>query len=316
MPAVLGPHELTLAAEVATRYYLRDESKVEIGARLGLSRFKVARMLEAAKAAGLVSIEVKDADGVAVALSNEVREAYGLERCVIAADAGTGSRREIVGRLGARVLTEMLGNTDVLGLPWARTVGVLVAALEMLPAIRVVQLSGSLDIVGEDSPVDMVRRAAVLTGVPAQVYSSPFILDDAALATAMRRQPAVAAAFQAISELTVAVVSVGAWTAGESSVFDQLPETTRDDAAARGVVGEALGVLFAADGSAVVTELDARMVTLSAAQLRAIPRVLALATGETKAVATAAFLRGGFATSLVADGALGRALLGLAGDGR
>jgi DNA-binding transcriptional regulator LsrR (DeoR family) len=49
-----GPARLVLAAAVARRYYLEGETKVEIAGQLGLSRFKVARLLEEARASGIV----------------------------------------------------------------------------------------------------------------------------------------------------------------------------------------------------------------------------------------------------------------------
>ena len=45
------PAQLILIASVARRYYLEGRSKVEIAEELGLSRFKVARLLETPEAA-------------------------------------------------------------------------------------------------------------------------------------------------------------------------------------------------------------------------------------------------------------------------
>ena len=47
-----------LTATVARRYYLDGASKSDIAAELGLSRFKVARLLDRARATGLVRIEL------------------------------------------------------------------------------------------------------------------------------------------------------------------------------------------------------------------------------------------------------------------
>ena len=52
--------ELSLAVAVARRYYLRDESKVDIARFLGVSRFKVARLLSLARSSGLVHVEIRE----------------------------------------------------------------------------------------------------------------------------------------------------------------------------------------------------------------------------------------------------------------
>jgi transposase len=49
-----GPASLVLSASVARRYYLDGRSKTEIADEFGLSRFKVARLIETARATGLV----------------------------------------------------------------------------------------------------------------------------------------------------------------------------------------------------------------------------------------------------------------------
>ena len=45
-----GPASLVLSASVARRYYLDGRSKIEIAEEFGLSRFKVARLIDLARA--------------------------------------------------------------------------------------------------------------------------------------------------------------------------------------------------------------------------------------------------------------------------
>ena len=52
------PSEVVLAARVARQFYLEGVSKVDIADRLGISRFRVARLLESARDAGMVRIEI------------------------------------------------------------------------------------------------------------------------------------------------------------------------------------------------------------------------------------------------------------------
>ena len=47
-----------LATRVARRCYVDEHSKLQIAAELGISRFKVARLLELAGARGIVSITI------------------------------------------------------------------------------------------------------------------------------------------------------------------------------------------------------------------------------------------------------------------
>src|SRR4029077_15727855 len=82
-PAATGPAALLLAATVARRYYLDGASKSEIAVELGLSRFKVARMLDRARSSGLVRIELHYEGEIDLDLSVRLGAKYGLRRCLV-----------------------------------------------------------------------------------------------------------------------------------------------------------------------------------------------------------------------------------------
>src|SRR2546428_7806759 len=52
------PSEVVLAARVARQFYLEGVSKVDIADRLGISRFRVARLLDSAREAGVGRIQI------------------------------------------------------------------------------------------------------------------------------------------------------------------------------------------------------------------------------------------------------------------
>src|ERR1700745_1624271 len=75
------PSEVVLAARVARQFYLEGVSKVDIADRLGISRFRVARLLDSARDAGMVRIEIGLPGGnLDAGLSAELCSAFGLRR--------------------------------------------------------------------------------------------------------------------------------------------------------------------------------------------------------------------------------------------
>src|ERR687892_2728376 len=102
-----GPAALVLTATVARRYYLDGASKSDIAAELGLSRFKVARMLERARASGLVRIELDTRGEIDLDLSVRLRAAHGLRHCVVidAPDDNDVLLRGALARAAAELLT-------------------------------------------------------------------------------------------------------------------------------------------------------------------------------------------------------------------
>jgi DNA-binding transcriptional regulator LsrR (DeoR family) len=109
----------------------------------------------------------------------------------------------------------------------------------------------------------------------------------------------------------VAVVGIGAWQPGMSTIFDMVEPAARERARAQGTIGEISGALIDASGRAVTSALSRRIIGVTAAELEAIDVVISVAYGEAKARAVSAALRGGFVNGLITHTALARALLGL-----
>ena len=109
--------------------------------------------------------------------------------------------------------------------------------------------------------------------------------------------------------VTVAVVGVGQWAPGESTIHDLLDEVERRELAARGVVGEVAGVFFDKSGNPLRPKVAARMITIDPDQLARIPEVVAVVSGAAKSTAVRAALEGRLLQSLVIDLELAESLL-------
>ena len=307
-----GPAELVMLAAVARRHYLQNQSKVEIADELGISRFKVARMLESARERGLVRIEIVRQGSLDVDLSARLQERFGLAHAVVVdtADADPGAVRHQLGRAAAELLSEVLVDGDVLGLPWSRNVHAVVAALTSLPRVEVVQLTGAIALPDFDSSaVDIVRRAARLSGGKAHVFYAPFVLDSKSSADALRRQPAVVDGLARAATVTKAVVGIGAWQPRESTIHDLLDEGERRDLTRRGVIGELAGIFFDGTGKPLRPKVAARLITMDPDDLARVPEVIAVVSGASKSTAVRAALDGGLVQGLVVDATLADVLL-------
>jgi DNA-binding transcriptional regulator LsrR (DeoR family) len=307
-----GPAALVLTATVARRYYLDGVSKSDIASELGLSRFKVARLLDRARADGLVRIELDYRGEVNLDLSVRLSMACGLRHCVVV-DSPEGDDallRANLGRAAAGLLTEVVTSTDVLGLAWARSLMEMRSSLVRLPPCPVVQLTGALsrpDV--DESSIELVRDVARLANGPAFFFYAPMMLPDAETVRMLRTQPEVARAIGRFPEVTKAVVGVGAWQKGLSTVADAVTDAELAEIAALGVRGETCGILLDAEGNAVPSSLTERLIGIDADQLRAIPDVVGIVYGTSKAGAVRAAIRGGFVKSLVTHTAMAHELL-------
>jgi DNA-binding transcriptional regulator LsrR (DeoR family) len=306
------PTEVVLAARVARQFYLEGVSKIDIADRLGISRFRVARLLEGARDAGMVRIEIGLPGGnLDAGLSAELCSAFGLRHAFVFdfPDNEEQALRHRLGEAAGQALMDLMAPGDVLGISWSRTLSGLAASLTQFPPCPIVQLTGAVPPPDGRDLLDVVRSVARVGGGPAHVFYAPMLLDDAQTAAAIRRQGDIAAAFAVVPSVTIAVVAVGAWAAGLSTIYDAVTPAERDCLAARGVRAEVAGVFIGEDGRPLATPLDSRMIVTPGPALERIPFVLAVPFGVAKGPAVRAAIRGGLVHGLVTHASLARALL-------
>lgn len=309
-----GPAWMVQAAEIARLFYLEGRSKVEIGEALGLSRFKVARILDDALELGLVEVRINLPVRVDATLSSRLRQRFGLRRALVVEGSSqvstAGPVHEHVCRVAAELLGELVTETDVLGLTCSRNVAATTDALTRLAPCRVIQLTGTLAgaEIGPGS-VESVRRAAQVGGGKAFPIYAPMVLGDASTARSLANQSGIRPVLEQFPDVTIAMVSVGAWRQGASSVWQTVDERLRSEALEAGAVGEIGARLFDASGQPLPTPLDERVLGMTLKELSQIDEVIALGFGRERREAIRAALTGGLVTTLVSDGDLAEALL-------
>jgi DNA-binding transcriptional regulator LsrR (DeoR family) len=312
MTAASGPAQLVLTATVARRYYVDGRSKVEIADELDISRFKVARLLEQALETGLVRIEIGHPGSIDTELSGRLREQLGLRTAIVVGteEADSAALRTLLGRAAGDLLTETVTRHDVLGFAWARAVASTVPTLGGMAPAPLVQLTGSL--LRDDlsmTSTEIVRDIGRLTGGRVTFFYAPFLLPDEETARTLRRQPEIARAITQFGAVTKAVVGLGAWGAGQSTIYDAMSTADRRALSKAGAVADVSGIFLDSTGTVVGHEQTARMICMNAEQLGKVKDVLAIPYGVAKAPAVVAAVRSGLVTSLVTHDAMARALL-------
>lgn len=308
-----GQVDEDLLADICRRYYLQDASKIDIARSLGLSRFKVARLLEVARSTGIVHISVAVPSRVDRSLSAELAARLGLDRCVVVDTAGSETQmRQDVAVAAARLLPGLVREGALLGLTWSRAIDAMVTALDTLPWCTAVQLSGSLAApAGDPTAADVVQRVARVAGGVAHQVHAPLVVDDPAIAAALRRQPGIRDTLQLAARLDVSVVAIGAWRDGCSTVWQAVSPSIRTAGRRAGAVAEVSGRLLGADGAAVISPLDDLVIGASLEQLRRPPVRVALVSGPHRAQAAAAAASAGIVTTLVTTGETAREMLAI-----
>lgn len=298
-----GPHAegqtLSLMAELATEHYLDRRSKVEIARRHGLSRFQVARLLDQAHEEGVVRISIVDPSD-AGSEHDGLAEGLGISSVTVVAQRSDETMRSALARQVAHLLPRRLHDGARLGVAWSRTLMHLPEHLETLPKVDVIQLVGPVSAPGAttgDSSA-LVHRLGAVTGGQVWPLPTPLIVESAEVAAALRASDEVRAALDAADEIDVAVIAVGAWHAGISTVWGRVGAEEKRRAREAGVVAECSGILLDAAGQVARTGMEERVIGVTPEQLRRT-RVLAVAPAVGYPEAVLAAVRGGFVDDLV-----------------
>jgi DNA-binding transcriptional regulator LsrR (DeoR family) len=292
-------------------YYIEDRSKSDIANEVGMSRFRVARLLDTARRVGVVNIEIRPVGSLDAELSLQLQSSWGLKHAVVldVADEDHAQLRRQLGESAAHLLLEIVTPEDVLGIAWSRSASAVGEALQRFVPCQVVQLSGAISRPDGGDVLGLVRKIARLGGGSPNVFYAPMVVPDAATARVLRKQPEVVRAMSLVPKVSVAVVGVGAWSPGLSTIHDSVEQDDRDLTARLGVIAEISGVFVDQLGAAVRPPLSRRIVGISADDLSKIDNVLAIAYDEAKADATVAALRSGLVNGLITHSGLARRLV-------
>jgi DNA-binding transcriptional regulator LsrR (DeoR family) len=307
-----------LSSQVARLFFDRQMSKVEIASHLGISRFRVARLIEGALADGLVRIEYRDVPVEDRVLATAIEERFGLDLCAVADVAVDADPLGPVARLAGAVVDGLIGPAEVIGIAWGSTMAAVIRELPARTAteIEVVPLAGSSHRLTRDEDAGALTRAlADRLGGSDQPLFAPAFVADRTVREGLLREPEVARIVARYAELTLAIVGIGAMPADGREASSSLLRSGVLDAAdvarlaALGAVGDLVVHPYDADGRFIAPELAARAIAIDVDRLRATPRVVAVAVGVAKAAAIRGALRTGVVRLLVTDRVTARAVL-------
>lgn len=309
-----------LLVQAAWHYYVSGENQGEVAKRLGISRFKVTRLLGEARDLGIVQVSVRARCSETLRLGKEIAESYGLVQCLVtpplhvsAAVLDEERARHAVGVLAAQFLARRLGSAAemTVGLGWGRTVAAMVDCFPIIncQGARFVSLMGSLSRTGRTNPFEVVHRLAAACGAEAYVLPAPFIADSGKDYRVIMSQRLVREALSLGRSAQLLVASFGECSRHSQIGLQGLLDGREIDALMRaGAIGDILGKFFDESGRFISNAANERTPGLSVEDMRA-GELVVLAAGLSKLKALRALLASRLVKHLIVDGDLAMALL-------
>lgn len=293
-----------LIASIAWFYYQEGMTQDAIASRLGMTRARVIRMLNEAKAKGIVRITVDYGFADCLEAEQALKQRYGLlDARVIPATDGQ-SRHDLIGQAAGSYLDNLLKPGDSLAVGWGRTVD---AALPALSPRRdkqhtVVSLYGGLPAGHHLNPYDTTARFARALDAQSYYVTAPMFVSDQSVRDLILAEPTVKAVLTQAANADVALISASdLGPDSKNLVYQVIDPELRDSLVAAGAVGDTCGIYLDAKGQPVDHPLTRRMIVPSLDDIRKIPNILLASGGQDKVAILHACLLQGLGNILITD---------------
>jgi len=296
----------TLMHMVAKLHYESDMSQVEIARKLDVSTATISRLLNKARAAGIVRIEVIGLSSPENMTADLVQR-LGLKHAYVV-DAPPNNVLDALRTPLASLLSQAgLSAGSVLGIGWGRAVReVTLAGLPRLPGVLTVALNGGMQQAAPHFQItEFVRRAAEqMEGTPYFLHA-PYI-SSPELREAFLRDLSVQEIISLWDRLDVAIVGVGLTHQPKPS---ESSTATPGEQALSHATGDVLRHYITEAGEILHWEGEERMIAASVEQLRRTPLTIGVAATPEKAAAIIGAVRSGMINSLVTEVNTAQAIL-------
>ena len=301
-----GDSRTAEAMRAAHLYYIQNLTMDAIASELTISRSSVSRLIAFARDSGLVEIRLHSPIDQLTQLQHQLHDRFGLTAHIVpTGDAVTEiDRLDRVAMSAARILTDFIDSTMILGVAWGSTIASVSRHLVRKPVrnTQVVQLNGAgnAHTTGLVYASEIIGRFGAAFGATVQQFPVPAFFDDPATKEAFWRERSTARVLTVQRRMDVAVFGIGSPSSDvPSHVYagGYLDRADYDDLASANVVGDIATIFFRADGSHNDIPLNARSSGPGFTVLIRAPRRIAVVSGQAKLAA----LRGAVATGVITD---------------
>ncbi|AQW21644.1 RNA polymerase subunit sigma-70 [Lentilactobacillus curieae] len=305
--------KLKQSLQAAEMYYQDNASQSEIAKSLGVSRPTVSRLLQYAKDAGIVKIQIVNPVVSAQVLADKLVEKYGVEVHVVSNNyLGNITTQDSVGAYAADYLTTIVKPQDVIGIGWGKTIHNVTEHLEpqSVPGVRVVQLKGSVSYSNQKTYAhESVNELANAYQVAPEYLPLPVIFDNEETKEMVEQDRYISSILELGKRANIALFTVGT-VRSEALIFQLGYFNDREiKQLQNAAVGDIVSRFIDEDGQVVNSEIDSRTVGITLDDLKNKEHAILVAYGNQKAAGVNAVLKAGYANCVIVDQTLAQLLL-------
>lgn len=311
----IADREQALMLRAAWLYFIEEQTQAAIADALGLSRFRVNRMLAEARDSGLVKVEVTAPLASCVELERRAMEVFGLRDAVVVPSPMDPARTHaMIGAGLARYMSAQIADPELtlFGFGWGQTLREMLRFMRPTarPEAKIVALLGALPRSSEENAIDIIGKIGRLLGAERYYMTAPIYTDTPEARYVLTGQQFYASVLDMILRADVACFAAGDMSEASLLIRHALPKGVyAQDLIAAGAVGDLLGTFIDGDGMAIDHPVNRQLVGPGLGDLKAMKSLVMASGGASKVDAIAGALKTGLVHVLVTDEATMRAVL-------
>jgi DNA-binding transcriptional regulator LsrR (DeoR family) len=296
-----------LLSKVCRMYHIDNLTQQEIGDRLGVSRMKVARLLDEAKKQGFVEITLKFGSMELAELEGDIESAFALRECaVVPTYENTEQMLSEMAAALSGMLERYLADAMIIGVSWGTTLEAMAKHLSVKKKreVRIVPIVGAVGVEASGSYTNYVTRefADKIGGINYTI-NVPAVVNSRVEKEVMENVSSTHQIIELAKKARIILVGLSDASIGSSlSKTGNFRQEETDYLRTLGVVGNVNLVFLDAAGEYVDNRVDERIVRiLDPARMKTVPIRIGIAFGKSKVQVIASALRGGWINHIVTD---------------
>lgn len=296
--------------KAAWYYYKENLTQNEIALLLDISRPKVVRLLEKARAEGIIQFQIKGHDRNCLSMEKEFKDVFSIpDAFIIPTPVHKKDVSTSLSKACAQYLQSKLQQNDMIGLGWGKAVSRTIDYLTLDPDshISVVTLTGGVNYYLHNR---RSQKGGMEQFQDIHVIPAPFLASSEDMAESLLSEPSIKEILDLGKLSTYNIVGIGG-VYPDATIIQEEKMTVNElmFIKQQQAVGDILGQFYDKSGNLLDLPHHKRLIGTPLPALKKLNHVIAVAGGEKKTEAIYGALKGKYIHTMITDEATAVSLL-------
>lgn len=303
-------YENSLIIKVAWKYYNEGMTQNEIAESLNLSRMKVIKYLDIAKANNIIQFKINLDNFVDMDLQNKIKKQYDLQDIYIVPDTNQNLLESLT-QAAAQYIEDRITSDTMINVGYGQAVSRTLGHLNISTKYKVtfVSLSGGVRFY-IPTAVDSSSDYYTNPNYNHYIMPAPLLASTEHLAKQLINEKPIKKIFNMIPYSNITIIGIGAVNERATIVKEGYLNTNDIEIfKSMGAVGDLLSQFYDKNGNVLDFSLHKHLISTDINLLKSLNQVVAVAGGLEKREAIIGALKGGYIDVLITDETVAKSLI-------